>query len=100
MSRSTQDKFEETMEAIAATYHMEVVNDRQWSNTGWISFQRETSFDVLGRIHYGFYKEYASFGGTIGKLEFKHPYVRSAEMQAVVDHIRESIANEYPRQDP
>lgn len=98
--RDTQDKFMAAIGLIASVYGLEVVRDAIYGNTGFLTFSRETDFNVLGRLHYGFYQQYASVEGTIGKLDFKRGYVKPEEMQSLVDDIREAFASEYPRRDP
>lgn len=87
MSRTTQDKFMDALEVLAATYHFEVINDRQYANTGTVRIQREIGFDTVVSFHYSFQEGYASFSSLHPLFGMPHlggkelPYVKPSEIQ-------------------
>ena len=87
MSRSTQQKFFEALEAIAEKHGVEVINDRQWANTGTVRIERATEFTPLVRFYYGFQDTYAYFEGLqppfgLPHLNGKaHPMVKPEELE-------------------
>lgn len=88
MSRSTQAKFLEALEVIAATYKVEVINDRRYANTGTVRMERTTEFKPLVKFYYSFQDGYASFDEIYPPFGLKHlqgksqPYVKPHELQA------------------
>lgn len=65
MPRTTQDKFETMLAAIAAEHDLELVNDRQWANTGTYRLESSDSFAPVVSMQYQFNDGYATFEGVV-----------------------------------
>ncbi|MEY2667629.1 MAG: hypothetical protein RJA59_267 [Pseudomonadota bacterium] len=94
MSRTTQEKFLDALEVIAATYKCEVVRDAEYSNTGSIRIEPEVGFDTIVSFKYSFQTGYASFrdcrpGFGNPKVEGGHNlyHVTPDQMQGVLVRI-------------
>lgn len=62
--RDIQDKFEERLKEEFVPQQYEVVNNRQYGNTGTIYIQPVESFECVLMIKYGFYDNYCTFNIT------------------------------------
>ena len=94
MSRTTQEKFFDALEVIAATYKAVVIRDAEYSNTGSIRIEPEVGFDTIVSFKYGFQTGYASFRDC--RPGFGNPKVEGGrnlyhvtpdQMQGVLDRI-------------
>lgn len=100
--RNTQEKFTEALREAAENAGFELVENRQWGNTGTYRIEKPDSFVPALVMSYGFYDGYASFDNVqppIGDRAHlggeKFPYVLPEELgtrvlAAVKSHLARS----------
>lgn len=87
--RDTQEKFTDALRGIAEQNDYELVNDRQYGNTGTFRVQKANSFDSVLTLSYSFQNGYATFDEVVPEMSDRpnvkgFPYV-------TVDHIESRV---------
>jgi hypothetical protein len=113
VSRSTQAKFHDALEALAKDAGLELIDDRDYGNTGTYRIQSPDSFASVISMRYNFQEAYAVFedlhptdlgdiprmlrdtaGGPITAHGTHFPYVKPDELESrVLRRVRERLAS-------
>lgn len=85
--RTTQDRFTDAAERIAADAGLDFVNDRAWANTGTFRFVPAGTFTPKLEVSYQFNDNYATFGGGV----VGH-YTTAEKLDGILAQIREKVS--------
>jgi hypothetical protein len=91
MATTTQDKFEDAMEAIALEMDLDLLLDKTYSNVGRITFQEKDLWHDLLTFGFSHQGEYSTFSGKDLGRNGKGgawSYVKRPELGVFIEHVR------------
>lgn len=93
MSQSTQSKFFALLRARVAPLGYQIVDNREYANTGIFQIENPDSMKPAVSIRYSFQSGYATFSSTNERatLGARGSYVKNAELDAFLDLVLEFL---------